>query len=47
MILIQKKAGFLFNNPLEVIHKKQTKKNTIFTDQTFMNLSCFFATLHI
>lgn len=38
---------FLFNTPLVLIDKKQTKKNTIFTDQTFMNLSRFFATLHI
>jgi hypothetical protein len=29
------------------MHKKQNKKNTIFTDQTFMNLSCILAALHI
>jgi len=32
MISIPKKKGFLFNNLLVLILKKQTKKNTIFTD---------------
>jgi len=41
------KRDILFNRALVLIDKKQTKKNTIFTDQTFMNLSCTFATLHI
>ncbi|KLT69408.1 hypothetical protein AB674_12175 [Flavobacterium sp. ABG] len=35
------------NKPLDLIYKKTTKKNTIFTDRMFMNLSCFYATLHI
>jgi len=42
-----KKEHFLFNTPLELIYKGQNKKNTIFTDQTFMNLSCILAALHI
>jgi hypothetical protein len=42
-----KSRHFLFNTPLELIYKGQNKKNTIFTDQTFMNLSCILAALHI
>ncbi len=45
--MIQKQILILFNRALVLIDKKQTKKNTIFTVQTFMNLSCTFATLHI
>ncbi len=47
MILGERAKDFTFNKALVFKHKKQTKKNTIFTDQTFMNLSCIFATLHI
>lgn len=45
--LLKNGQDILFNNALVFIHKKQNKKNTIFTDQTFMNLSCVLAALHI